>query len=86
MKTVHKYTLELTDYCTIYAPMGAQFLEVGFQFGVPVVWALVDKDEQKVVAYTLRIAGTGHEIDETYVDYIGQLKLEALHFHVFEVL
>lgn len=86
MKRVFKYPLTWTDYISLYLPTGAEVLTCGVQFGEPVLWALIDEDEEVQVLRTFRIAGTGHEIDEDVLDYVGMLKIEALIFHVFEVL
>lgn len=86
MKTIWKYTLIATEEQTINAPEGAQVLSVQVQYGVPVLWALVDPEARKE-AREIRMHGTGHPISDgldgyTFIDTIQMAKGELV-FHFF---
>lgn len=89
---VFKYDLNLGDLddlnqITLRMPIGAEFLHIEVQDGVPRLWALVDPNRGSV-PYTIEIVGTGHALS-TLDDYrhIGTFLMHggALVFHAFEV-
>lgn len=88
MKRVYKYFLPLNDgdVVSIVMPDGAEILHFGEQNGGFMLWALVDPDKP-VSPRKIRIAGTGHDIDESIERYIGTTMLHggSLVFHAFEV-
>lgn len=86
-RVVWKYALEATDWQTIEMPGGAEVLTVQVQHGEPVLWALVDPDNE-LMERTFRMAGTGHR-NLAYFGlgrYVGTFQLEdgGLVFHVWE--
>lgn len=87
-KQVWKWTLLARDLTSISMPRGGEFLTAREQRGNICVWALVDPEETRHEERTLRIAGTGHNLDNGRFNYIDTVFLEggALVFHVFEVL
>lgn len=68
----------------IEMPRGAQLLEVQTQFGLPVLWALVDPEVERETR-TFWTYGTGHRAERTRV-YVGTFQLAEGRFigHVFE--
>lgn len=87
MKMVYKYKLDTTDVQTVQMPKGAEILTVQVQSGYwPCLWALVDPT-QEMENMKIRIAGTGHYIEEDIVKYIGTFQLQggALVFHAFVI-
>lgn len=92
---VYKYPLAWDDRQKISLPRGAQVLRIDVQAGIyrtgehPTLflWALVNPDAE-TEQRTFRIAGTGHSIRDSRIEYIDTILLEsgALVFHVFEVL
>lgn len=84
-QTVWKFELETSDQQTIRVPQGARFLKLDVQYGNPVCWMLVDRDNQKV-DFKIRIVGTDRpaNIGNTYV-YLGTYQMVggALVFHAF---
>lgn len=86
MQTVWKFELEIEDYQSIEMPKGAKLLTVEVQFGIPVLYALVNPDAEKVER-AIRIAGTGHSIVENNIEYIGSFQMHGGAFvaHVFEI-
>ncbi len=83
-KTIWKYELQMKDQQTIEMPKGAELLSVQVQFGIPVLWALVNPDAE-LVSRRIGTHGTGHSIQHggrfigTYQVCNGELV-----FHVFE--
>jgi len=88
MRTVHKYPVKLTDNFEIELPKGAQILTVQEQYDFPQLWALVNPNENKKQKRKFRLAGTGHQIKETNLEYINSFQLEdgSLVFHLFEII
>lgn len=86
MKKVYKYKVDLDhDYTTINLPYGAEVLYAREQFDDIYVWALVDQEEDLRYPYGIRIAGTGHPIDDEGLQYLGSAHLDggSLIIHVF---
>lgn len=90
MKTIYKYSFEVTDEFVIEMPEGARILAVQAQYDYPHVWATVDTDlpmeERK-----FRILGTGKPIGINNTEelvYIGTFQLHKGTFvgHLFEVI
>jgi len=90
MKKVFKYQFEPDDYINFTLPRGAKILTVQEQLGILCLWALVDVGESMVESRSMRMAGTGHSIDDYGVDYryINTIQLAggSLVFHFFEVM
>lgn len=83
MRTIHKYPL-IPGITKLTMPQGAQLLTVHEQDGAPRLWALVDTDQPEVVR-RFEMVGTGHEIKEWPIAYVGTAHLRALVLHIFEV-
>lgn len=92
---VFKYPLTWDDRQELSVPRGAQLLRVDVQTGpyraveqsTLCLWALV-KPDAETVQRTFRIAGTGHPIEDSPLEYIDTVVLDGgtLVFHVFEVM
>lgn len=85
MKTIYKYSLELTDAQIVNLPEDAEVLSVREQNHVLCLWALVDT-KAKSVPTKIRIFGTGHpfDLDEykcVFIDTV--LASNGLVWHVF---
>lgn len=87
MKTIYKYPLETTHQQLIEMPIGAQIIAVQIQYGIPILWAIVDTDREKEER-DIRIYGSGNPIPENHGFYRGTYQLHEgkLVFHVFEVI
>lgn len=85
-RRVYKYPLLLTDNQTLHIPNGGQILCVQMQGGDLCLWALVNPN-YPLVPREIRVAGTGHPIQQDIVAYIGTVQLPGgvLVYHVFEV-
>lgn len=90
MNTIWKYVIDPAkysgDWYEIDLPLGAEILTVGEQHNDIVIWAKVDPDHNHVERRKFAIVGTGHNIPEGNVEFLGTAKLmnSALILHVFE--
>ena len=86
MKTIWKFPMELDGMVRINMPKGAEILTIQIQFGIPIIWALVDpKLEKGKRVFTIH--GTGDPItDSENKNYIGTYQERALVWHVFELM
>lgn len=84
--TVHKQPLKVADVQTVTMPARARILTVQVQGGTPCIWYLCNPDRPPEDR-TIRIAGTGHPIEEMIAAYISTFQLDggALVFHAFEL-
>lgn len=87
MRTVFKYEIPFDGHAMLALPLGAELLHFGNQREIPTLWAMVDP-EQPPTKHVFRLAGTGHEIEEKIVKFIGTAQFAggSLVFHLFEVL
>ncbi len=88
MKTVWKYELKAEDVTTLEMPVGAEILHVHGQGKDSLgLWARVDPTSERKEQRRFRIAGTGHELPDYNLSYIGTAHIfsGALVFHVFEI-
>lgn len=98
MKRVYKYEVaqygsapgvgaEWAPVVEIHLPSGAQVLKFDMQRGVLRLWALVDvfNPTSPVIVRKFRIAGTGHDITETQIEYVNTFYDGGLVMHVFEL-
>ena len=87
MKTIHKFTIKKgsLNAFTIELPEGAQFLSTNTLYGYVCLWFLLDPEKPKVDR-TFRVIGTGWEIEETNLKYLGTVLEDegAFVWHIFE--
>lgn len=86
MKTIYKYQLKIADYQEIKMPCYAKILTVKLQNGIPNIWALVDPETSSLFTRKIRMAGTGHPVEDD-AEYIGTILIhsDTLVFHIFEL-
>lgn len=83
MKTIYKYSLQISDEQTIEIPRYAKPLCVQMQNGILCLWAEVDTRFAKEIK-TVYTYGTGHAIDRSGIQYLGTYQTENnLVFHVY---
>ncbi len=84
MRTIYKYDVPLTNEVGIEIPGFIQWLHVGVQYDVAVVWAVVDTDKP-MANQRLHVRGTGHPMTGEEGEHVGSIQLHggALVFHVF---
>jgi hypothetical protein len=94
MNKVYKYTEIFDYYVKVLLPKNARILKVDSQDDgasrMIQIWALVKPGEPMMMVRTLRIAGTGHPIQEApenlmYINTFTMMK-RAVWFHVFELI
>lgn len=88
MLTVHKYPLQMLGEEILALPQGAQILHVAEQHGSMQLWALVNPEQAQTEDRVIRVAGTGHPIDDRRgrLVFINTFMMRggALVFHAFE--
>lgn len=85
MKSVWKFEILQVNHNAVSMPKGAKLLTVGYQCGQLCVWAEVDPTAPQETR-ALLVTGTGWDIEDEFVEYIGTAFIEAYVFHVYEVL
>jgi hypothetical protein len=88
MSRIFKYQLKVTDSQRIMLPYGSKVLSVENQKETIVMYAIVDEEQEHMANIGVRIAGTGHKIEQHIImDYrfLGTVKMlnGDLMFHVF---
>lgn len=85
-KSVWKYDVSITDYFVVVMPVDSEILHFGLQDGLPMLWVLVDPSKD-LMRRKFRLAGTGHDIIEDELTYIGTVKMinDTTIFHLFEI-
>lgn len=82
-RVVWKYQLDAGPR-RLPMPAGAELLHVGLDpAGAPCVWALVDPAAD-LVARQLDVLGTGHELPDSGVAFVGSFVLGAFVGHLFD--
>lgn len=82
MKTIFKYHIEFNDVVEI--PEGGQVLSFQYQNDKPTIWVLVDPTN-KPVKRKFSINGTGWELPDDGMDYIGTTQDGGFVWHLFEL-
>lgn len=85
MKTIYKYDLDTTDIQTVNLPTTHEILCIQTQHGKPTLWAKVDTNCSSTVNVNIYTFGTGHNIPDIELFYLGtyQLNNGSLIFHIF---
>ena len=87
MRTIWKYTLNITDRQTVSMPVFAEILTVQMQGGSLCLWAIVESD-RNLEQREFLIFGTGNPIPEQFClhQHIGTVQVGGgvLVWHVFE--
>lgn len=86
MRKIFKYGLEIEDEQTLELPKGYEILKVTVQYGMPVLYALVDVDTKETEEVLIITYGTGHVFDESYEQkYLGTCAFydDTLMLHYF---
>ncbi len=82
-RVIWKYEITSPE-CTIEMPMWADVLRVGCVGQGIFVWAIVTPGSPKTKR-SFKVFGTGHEIDDPNLNYVGSDEMEGgLQWHVFE--
>lgn len=81
---IHKARLGLIGIQTIQLPVAARILSVQVQGASVALWYLKHKDQKNKVGRTIRIVGTGHELDFFPGTFLGTLQTPPYVWHVFD--
>lgn len=79
---IWKYPFQIEDRFEIEMPEGAQVLTAQMQGSTPCLWALVNPEAPKTIRKFF-VYGTGHEIGEEGIAYIGSVQSNGFVWHVF---
>lgn len=79
---IFKYPLMLTDIQKIKMPMNYKIIAFKMQGTIPTIWAIVD-DQAPARYVTIIIKGTGHDISEDDLSYVGTVLDGNLVWHLF---
>lgn len=88
MRRVFKYKINDTeDYTIINIPFNSVLLSVDTQGDEIFLWASAEDSETRIVKRKIRVAGTGHPIKDTVLQFLGTVKqmADSLIWHIFEV-
>ena len=86
-QAIFKYGLCFTlDRQTVMLPKVYQILRFEFQLGHPFIWAITPINSPCVERVTLRILGTGQELEEGYkMSYVNTAFAKSGVWHLFKV-
>jgi len=84
MSVIHKYVIGAKK-CALLMPCGARILAVHEQHNTVCLWAQVDPEADKEFRH-FRVYGTGHEIPDAALTYLGTVFIDGGHlvWHVYE--
>ena len=84
MKKIYKYKIPIQDYVVFGLPEKAKILTVKMQKDDLCLWALAEPNN-KYEDVRLRIAGTGHPIQEEIKEYLDKESVERVFGDQYEV-
>jgi len=88
MRKIFKYEIPIEDEFELELPKGAQVLTFQIQYGKPVIWAIIDPEEDIFEKINFRLFGTGHIIEKNIIplSYIGTVQMAdgQLVWHLFK--
>lgn len=90
MLTIWKYEIPIDDYFSLEIPSGYRVLNFSLQGGVPVIWVLVNTDNEKY-SVSFSVVGTGNPLNErfsaSYQEYVGTVLMlnDSLVWHLFRL-
>lgn len=84
MRTIYKYSIPIERYFDLNLPLGAEILTFQTQNGQPMIWALVNPENEMERRF-FTIHGTGQpDYSEYSKAYIGTIQTGMLVWHLFE--
>ncbi|GAF77207.1 unnamed protein product [marine sediment metagenome] len=86
MKTIYKYPIPIKHFFNLELPRDAKILSFQTQLGIPVIWALINP-ENELIKRDFCIRGTGepdYSEDRHIRTYLGTIQTGALVWHLFE--
>jgi hypothetical protein len=84
VKTIYKYPFGIDDRFAMQMPVGAEILHAEMQGGTPCLWALVDSEAPRELAF--RLFGTGHPFPEDVaLAHVSTFQQGPFVWHLFRV-
>lgn len=87
MNVIYKYPLVIKDTQFVTMQYTSEILSVQMQNGQPVLWAMVETEDDDMIKREIIIKGTGHDIPDMELNrmrYITTIQDGRLVWHVFE--
>lgn len=85
MRTIYKYTLEVTDEQLVELPVGSHIIDCQNQKGAIVMWAMIETEQKEMVKRKIIIYGTGHPIKEPEsLTWLDTVQVGNFVWHIFE--
>lgn len=87
-KAIWKYQFDARDHMATSMPRGAIIRHVDNQDDCITIWAEVDTDaiaDPQFETRLFRVFGTGHDIDDGGLNYVGTVMIDPFVWHVYEV-
>jgi len=90
MKSIYKYDIPIKDEFTLDLPKGAVFVSFMMQHDNPRAWFMVNTAEPNVEKRVFRLAGTGHNMNDSdgiTLKPLGSVQMSggSLIFHLLEI-
>jgi hypothetical protein len=85
VKTIWKYTLDLTDVQIVEMPYGATILTAQMQGQDINLWAEVEPDHYKKTRW-IWICDTGNPVPDKVLKYISTVQMDRFVWHIYEGL
>lgn len=85
MKTIWKLVIPHDIYPVLNMPENADILCVQMQHNYPTIWFTAESNDP-IVSRRFLIVGTGHEMPDKPMNYIGTWQLNSFVFHLFELI
>ena len=83
MKTVWKYKIKINETFELELPIGARIILIGLQHNDLCLWAEVDTEVETEKRF-FRIHGTGHPINEGFLNHIKSFIDGDFVWHIYE--
>lgn len=85
MQVIHSYKLSpLKDEQDLELPLDAKILSAQSLGGGPILWVQQGLEKQPLVRRRFLLVGTGCDVDDTNLQYLGTVQAGIFVWHVFE--
>lgn len=87
MKTIHKFTHQLTDIMQLHIPVGGRFLKVGRDTRNTdelAFWFEVDTEQSETTRRSFFLTGTGHPVPKGAKTYLDSVMMTPFIWHIYE--
>ena len=84
MKTIWKFSLELTDNQIVSMPVNAEILTAQMQRSQICLWVTLETNNTEMYEHVIEIFGTGNPIPLNVRKYIASVQDGSVVWHIFE--